>query len=195
MKDAAVEFREVVRAFSAEIKGIPDTLLEVRRATSATASALEELIAVGSRAVSNLDVSVAAFRTTLDREFSTAARLHHQSGQVFAESVKQIATATESLASGAQDLTKIAQANEVAVQQIDDSIRQHIVSGDERFREDMKLLAAQVAASSKEVAALSSKVEALADEFDKVNSMLAPSISSFCEAIDHHSDSAVRQPR
>jgi methyl-accepting chemotaxis protein len=191
MKDAATKFREVVGAFNSQMKGIPDSLHEVRRATKTSADALEELITIGSRAVSNLDVSVAAFRTTLDREFTAAARLHYHSGQVLAESVRQIGDATGLLTSGADDLTKHARANAVAVQKMDESIRQHIVPGNERFHDVVQMLAAQVAASNTDAAALSAKVEALAGELDKMTSKLTPSVATFCDAIDNRFGPAV----
>jgi hypothetical protein len=90
MADAALHFREVVQSFTAEIAGVPEALHDVHRTTAASAAALDELIRVGSRAVSNLDVSVAAFRSTLDREFAAAAKLHRRSSRALAETVQQI---------------------------------------------------------------------------------------------------------
>ena len=193
MQNAASKFREIVHAFSGEIKGIPEALVDVRRATKASADALQELIGVGSRAVSNLDVSVAAFRTTLDREFATAARLHHQSSGVLAESVRQIGDATGLLSSGAEDLNKTARANAAAAQRMDESIRQQVVPGNERFHDVVQMLAKQVVASRNEAATLASKVDALAGELDKVTTRLAPSVTSFCEAIDNRFGPAMTQ--
>jgi hypothetical protein len=90
MTDAASHLREVVQSFAAEIKDVPEALRNVQRTTAASADALDELIQVGSRAVSNLDVSVAAFRSTLDREFAAAAKLHRRSSRALAETVQQI---------------------------------------------------------------------------------------------------------
>jgi hypothetical protein len=193
MKDAAAKFRDVVAAFNTQMKGVPDSLLEVRRATKTSADALEGLIGVGTRAVSNLDVSVAAFRTTLDRDFTAAARLHHHSSQVLAESVRQIGDATGLLTSGADDLAKTARANTAAVQKLDESVRQHIVPGNARFHDVVQTLASRVTASDQDAAVLSSKVEALAAEFDQLTSKLAPSISAFCDAIDHRFGPVVTQ--
>lgn len=94
---AALQFRDVVKAFGSEIRGVPQTLVELRNATAAAANALAELAPVGARAVANLDVSVAAFRSTIDREFTEAARLHHRSGKDLAEALHQISDSTESL--------------------------------------------------------------------------------------------------
>jgi hypothetical protein len=191
MKEAAAQFREVVQSFSAEIKGIPESLCAVRGATVASADALEELIRVGSRVVANLDVSVAAFRTTLDREFAAAARLHHQSGQVLAESVQQIGQATQRLSTGSDEWQKTAQANAGSFARMDESIRQHVVPGNRQYHDAVQGLTAQVAAMSKVVTALSSQVAAVAGEFDKVTVGLVPSVSSFCDAIDHRFGPAV----
>lgn len=193
MKHAASQFREVVQSFSAEIKGIPEALCDVRTATVASAGALEELIRVGSRAVANLDVSVAAFRTTLDREFTAAARLHHHSSQSLAESVQQIGDATERLNSGSDDLKKTALANTAAFERMDESIRQHVVPGNRQFHDAVQGLLGQVAVFGKVLGALSANVETVAGEFDKVTGGLVPSISAFCDAIDNRFGPAVTQ--
>jgi hypothetical protein len=175
------------------MRGIPEALIDVRQSASASANALHELIGVGSRAVSNLDVSVAAFRTTLDREFAAAASLHHQSSQVLADSVRQIGDSTGLLAAGASDLTNAAQVNTAAVQRMDESIRTHFTPGNEQLNEVIHALAERLAASSNQVAGLTLKVEALAVEFDKVTSKLGPSISSFCDVIDNRFGRVVTQ--
>jgi hypothetical protein len=92
MTEAATHFREVVQSFTAQMDGLPEGLQDVRRTTAASADAFEKLIGVGSRAVSNLDVSVAAFRTTLEREFAAAAKLHRRSSRSLKETVQQIAS-------------------------------------------------------------------------------------------------------
>jgi uncharacterized phage infection (PIP) family protein YhgE len=79
MKNAAAEFREMVQVFGAEIKGLPDTLRDVRHATAASAKTLEALIPVGQRAVAGLDVSVSAFRTSIEQDFIQAATRHRES--------------------------------------------------------------------------------------------------------------------
>jgi hypothetical protein len=98
---AASQFENVVHAFQGEIKGIPQALATLRDATAASAHALEELLPVGARAVANLDVSVAAFRTTVDREFADAARLHLQASKSLATSVDHIGASTDALRSTA----------------------------------------------------------------------------------------------
>jgi ABC-type transporter Mla subunit MlaD len=52
-------------------------------------------------------------------------------------------------------------------------------------------LAGQIAAFSTDIGTLSSKVEAVAGEFDKVTRELVPSVSSFCDAIDNRFGPAV----
>ena len=193
MKDAASQFREVVQSFSTEIKGVPEALFDVRNATVASADALEELIRVGSRAVANLDVSVVAFRNTLDREFAPAAKLHHHSSQSLAEAVQHIEQATQRLNSSSDDLKKTAQANTASFEWMDQSIRQHVVPGTRQFYESVQSLMGQIAVFSKVVGALSSNVETVAGEFDKVTGGLVPSVSSFCDAIDNRFGPAVTQ--
>lgn len=79
MRHAAAEFREIVQAFGTDIKDLPDTLRAVRDATAASAKALDALLPVGRRAVAGLDVSVSAFRTSIEQDFIPAAARHRES--------------------------------------------------------------------------------------------------------------------
>jgi hypothetical protein len=105
IKYAASQLHDVVHAFSREIKDIPQTLRDLRESTSASAEALQELVPAATRSVANLDVSVAAFRTTIDREFTDAAKLHYRSSKSLAELLDQLSVAGEALQSNAQTLT------------------------------------------------------------------------------------------
>lgn len=117
MRAAADEFREMVLAMGTDVKGLPETLAELRKATAASAAALEELIPVGQRAVAGLDVSVAAFRSTIDHEFIEAAKKHHSSidgltdsvSQISANSRKVLGESAEQLQESAMSLTEAAQ--------------------------------------------------------------------------------------
>jgi methyl-accepting chemotaxis protein len=182
-----------LRTFGGEMKGIPEALNDVRLAAGASAMALQELIQVGSRAVANLDVSVAAFRTTLDRDFATAANLHFRSSNVFAESVQKITDATVLLKSGADELKKTAQANMDSFDSLQQSVRQHLLPGTLEFQDAAQELTKQVAASSKVTAALSSSVEAVAHQFDKVAGRLAPSVNAFCDVVSNRFGPVVSQ--
>lgn len=90
MSAAAKQFREMIETVGAEMRGVPEALREVRRATTASADALEELIRVGSRAVANLDVSVAAFRSTIDREYAEAAKLERRVRRALGRAARQL---------------------------------------------------------------------------------------------------------
>jgi methyl-accepting chemotaxis protein len=193
INNAASAFRDVVHAFSGEIKGVPEALCDVRNATTASASALEELIQVGSRAVSNLDVSVAAFRTTLDRDFATAAKLHFRSSNVFAESVQQVCDAIVPLKSGSDELRLTTQVNAASLQGMDESIRQHVVPAMRQFYEAVQTLTGQAAVLDKATAALTSKVEAVGGQFDHIAGRLEPSVRSLCEVLDSGFGPAVTQ--
>lgn len=104
MRQAAAQFRDVVGAFHGEIKGVPQALGVLQEAMSASARALQELIPMGARAIANLDVSVAAFRSTIDQEFKDAASLHHKSSKSLSQAVSQIAESTELLRSGSDEM-------------------------------------------------------------------------------------------
>jgi hypothetical protein len=116
MKLAAAQFEEVVRSFHGEIKGMPQALCVLRDATAASAHALQELLPVGARAVSNLDVSVAAFRSTVDREFTEAAKLQYRAGKALAASMQQIVDATETLSAASAALREASQPELISMQ-------------------------------------------------------------------------------
>lgn len=193
MKDAATQFRTVFQSFSSDIAGIPEVLRDVRRATAASAAALDELIHVGARAVANLDVSVAAFRTTLDREFNAAAKLHHQSSKALAEEVQQMGQVTELLKLGADEMTRTAQANSDSFQRMDESIRNHLAPGNRRFFEAVQALTGQADGLGDAVRSLSANVDSMAGEFDALTAGIAPSVTSFCDAIENRFGPAVTQ--
>jgi hypothetical protein len=94
---AAAQFEKTVAAFQHDMEGIPGALRGARDALAASAAALEELLPAATRSVSNLDVSVAAFRTTVDREFHDAAVLHHRASKTLAAAVADISDAAEML--------------------------------------------------------------------------------------------------
>jgi hypothetical protein len=106
MRQAAAQFRDVVSSFHGEIKGVPQALNVLQDAMAASARALQELIPVGARAIANLDVSVAAFRSTIDQEFTGAAKLHHSSSKSLSQAVSQIAESTDLLKSSSDEMQK-----------------------------------------------------------------------------------------
>jgi len=193
MSGAASQFHDVVRSFSAEIKGIPEALRDVRRATTASTEALEELIHVGFRAVANLDVSVAAFRSTIDREFAAAAKLQHRSGRLLTKSAQQIDAASERIQSGSHKLNDTAHANQIAFARMDASMQQHVLGGNQQFHDTVGALTRRIADFGQEVSALSSIVEGVAKEFNKMTGVLAPSVTSLRETIDNRFAVAVSQ--
>jgi methyl-accepting chemotaxis protein len=193
MTEAARQFREVVQTFGTEMQGIPEALGDVRIAAGASAIALQELIQVGSRAVANLDVSVAAFRTTLDRDFATAANLHFRSSNVFADSVQRITDATVLLKSGADELKRTAEANTSSFDSLQESVRQHLLPGTHGFHQAAQELTNQLTASSNVTSRLATSVDAIAHEFDRVAGGLAPTVSAFCDAVSNRFGPAVAQ--
>jgi chromosome segregation ATPase len=106
MKRAAAQFHDVANSFHGEMKGVPQALHVLQDAMAASARALQELIPAGARAVANLDVSVAAFRTTIDKEFTEGVRLQHRSSKSLAAAMQQMVDSTDLLKGGAEELKK-----------------------------------------------------------------------------------------
>jgi hypothetical protein len=188
---AASAFHDVIQSLSGEIRSIPESLHDVRRATSASAEAINELIRVGSRAAADLDVSVAAFRTTIDREFRAAAKLQHRSGRLIAKSAQQLDDATEQIRAGSHGLKHSAEIGQSSFQRLDESLRKNVLAGNQQFRDTVNVLTAQVAAFSHDVQALSAVADSVAGEFNQAAGGLMPSVASFREAIENRFSTAV----
>lgn len=105
LKLATSQFDQVVGAIQEELKDLPGALAVIRDATAASAQSLLELVPTGTRAVANLDVSVAAFRTTIDQQFTEAARIHLEASKSLDGAVEQMRRLLEQSASpnGAAD--------------------------------------------------------------------------------------------
>jgi hypothetical protein len=95
----AAQCERTVALFQADMQGIPQALCGARDALEASARLLADLAPAATRSVANLDVSVAAFRTTIDREFSEAARLHYRASKLLAGAVDDVSDAAQSLKS------------------------------------------------------------------------------------------------
>jgi hypothetical protein len=109
MKRAASLFHDVANSFHGEMKGVPAALHVLQDAMAASARALQELIPTGARAIANLDVSVAAFRTTIDKEFTEGVKLQHRASKSLATAVQQVGDSTELLKAGAEEMKKSAE--------------------------------------------------------------------------------------
>lgn len=103
LKQAAARFEQIVGSVHGEMKDLPAALAVIRDASAASAEALQEMIPVGARAVANLDVSVAAFRTTIDQEFAEAAKVHLDASKSLDVAVEQIRRLLEQNASRQRD--------------------------------------------------------------------------------------------
>lgn len=99
----AAQLERTASAFQADMIGIPQALRGAREALDASAQMLTDLLPAATRSVANLDVSVAAFRTTVDREFIEAARLHHRASKMLANAVGDLVGAANALEAGRQD--------------------------------------------------------------------------------------------
>jgi hypothetical protein len=159
MRGAASRFDESVNTFGSRIAGMPSVLADLHHGIAASAEALTELIPVGTRAVANLDVSVAAFRTTIDREFSDAAKLQHSSSEALSASIQQLDASTELLKSGAEEL-KLAAVSNKSSDGMDESFRPLVVPGNPQFSDVVQTLWGQLAILTNAVSSLSGNVEA-----------------------------------
>lgn len=122
LKQAASQFERIVGAVHGEIKEMPAALAVIRDATAASAQALQDLIPAGARAVANLDVSVAAFRTTIDQEFIEAAKIHHDASKSLGASAARLQSTTDALNSRNDELNRLAAGTVTALVGIGESL-------------------------------------------------------------------------
>jgi hypothetical protein len=99
----AAQLERTVAVFQSRMDGVPQALEGARDALQASAQMLEDLAPAATRSVANLDVSVAAFRTTIDREFTEAARLHYRASKTLAAAVGDLSDAADALKADAAD--------------------------------------------------------------------------------------------
>lgn len=153
MRSAAGHFADVFGTFQGEMSEIPGSLSELRGAMTSSSESLQQLIPVGLRAVANLDVSVAAFRSTIDREFAQAAHEHVRSSKRLAEAVRDINSTTGLLAAGAEQMKQIAGTKTGSVAPLD---------GNQRLHESIEFLAEKMTELGQVVDALASRVDSAA---------------------------------
>lgn len=122
LQQAAGKFAQTVAAIQGEISEIPGALAGIRNAAAASAQALEDFIPAGARAVANLDVSVAAFRTTIDHKFNEAAQIHFDASKLLKASAAHIESATSALNARTDDLNRSTLGTAESLARIDDSL-------------------------------------------------------------------------
>ena len=74
LEAAGDEFGRTVRTLGSDVRGLPEVFASLREASGRASDALNQLIPVGQRALAELDVSVSAFRSTIDNAFVPAVR-------------------------------------------------------------------------------------------------------------------------
>jgi hypothetical protein len=195
MKSAAMRFHRIAETFGAGLREMPATFGQLRASLAASAHALEDLIPMGSRAIANLDVCVAAFRSTIEREFAGAAQLQYGSSRALADSIQHIVESTSLLKAGSVELNETAQASAASFRILDESLRERVLPGQTRFSDAVDSLTGQLAPFTSAVGALSTNVSALAAELDRTAAELVPSVSNFCQAVDGAFGPAVSEHR
>jgi len=90
IEEAATHLNEALAKFSGEAKELPESMAWLHDSVEACVESLQHLIPIGERAVSGLDVSVAALRSTIDSQFTEASKLHTQSVRDLAEAIEYL---------------------------------------------------------------------------------------------------------
>jgi hypothetical protein len=193
INDSAREFRDAVQTFGGQIQGVPQTLAELNGALQASSAALENLIQIGSRAVANLDVSVAAFRTTMDQEFANAAKLQHLSTQRLADATGQVRTTSELMKVSAQDLNATVDANKRSYSSLNEAIEGRLLEVQNQFQTVTERVSTRLDALIGHLESVASKVSSTANEFHSVFGQFAPAVTSFRTAVEHHFRPATAQ--
>ena len=90
IEDAATNLNQALCNFGEEAKDLPESMTWLRDSVEACVESLQHLIPIGERAVSGLDVSVAALRSTIDNQFTEASKLHTQSMRGISQSIEYL---------------------------------------------------------------------------------------------------------
>jgi methyl-accepting chemotaxis protein len=183
--DSAREFCGVVRDFGGQIQGVPQTLGDLTSAIKASSTALESLVQVGSRAVAGLDVSVAAFRTTVDNEFAEVARQQQLSAQHLADAVRHVGTTTEFLMRSAHDLKETIDSSNASFRSLKQALETNLLPGQQQFQAMVGQLSNRLEAFTVHLESLVGQVSTTAGEFHTGFACFAPAVSAFRSAVEH----------
>jgi len=186
INDSAREFRGAVQNFGGQIQGVPQVLAELNGALQASSAALDNLIQIGTRAVANLDVSVAAFRTTIDQEFANAAKLQQQSTQQLADAAGHVQTTTEIMKVSAQGLHTTVDSSKESFRSLIEAIEGRLLAEQKQFQTVTQRMSTRLEALIGHLETHAGKVTETANEFHSVFGHFAPAVTSFRAAVEHH---------
>jgi ABC-type transporter Mla subunit MlaD len=188
--DSAQGFCGAAQALSGQIHGVPQTLGSLKDAIQASSTALENLVQMGSRAVANLDVSVAAFRSTVDHEFAGAARQQHVSSQGLADIVRQVGTAMDFLKLSSQDLKETVDSSKASFRSLTDSLEQTLVPGQQQLQTVVGRLSASLEDVMGQLALLAGQATTVTGELHTVFDQFTPAVAVFRTAVEHQFEPA-----
>ncbi|MCA9210401.1 MAG: hypothetical protein KDA55_18715 [Planctomycetales bacterium] len=181
---AGNDFQQAVLTFSGNIGTLPETMAGLQKSTAAAAIALEQLIPVGKRAVAGLDVSVAAFRTAVDQEFTEAARLHHSAINGINDAVGALKSSTKSLQTDSQQLSESVRSHASSLVSVNSNLTADVLPAQQSLSGEVRSLIEQMAAFRQLVARMSTEVDAVAREFGSVAGRFEPAVGAFQSAVD-----------
>ncbi|MFV1965357.1 MAG: hypothetical protein ACC628_08035 [Pirellulaceae bacterium] len=104
IQESATEFHDVVQGLSARVRGLPESLAELRNAMHSSVETFESLIPVAERVVAGLDVSVSAFRTAVENQFLEAAKLHRTAIVDISDAADRLSESTGHLRVGSKEI-------------------------------------------------------------------------------------------
>ncbi len=193
IQQAGAALHEGVRAFGDELTGLPESLAGLHETTAATAAALEALIPVGQRAVAGLDVSVSAFRTAVENDFSQAAALHRGVIDGIHQSVDRVSQAAAQLQVGSDNLRETVDAQGQSYQALNESLQARVMPAHQSLLEAAAGLKDQMHGFRQLVETMSEQVTAVAGEFENVAGQLQPAVGAFRAAVDDQFTTAARR--
>ncbi|HVU89556.1 MAG TPA: hypothetical protein VFE62_17105 [Gemmataceae bacterium] len=193
--DASRQFSDVIRDLSRRIEGFPETLGDLTNAVKVSSTALESLVHVGSRSVAGLDVSVAAFRTTVDNEFANVARQQLSSAQRLAEAAQHIGTMTGFLVQSAREMKETIDANKASFTSVNETIENKLLPGHEQFQTLVDELSNRLKVFTGHLDSLVGQASTAAGEFHSGFDRFAPAVAAFRCAVEQEFAPAVARQK
>ena len=131
--DTSQAFQQTYASFGGEIELLPGKLSELTEATSAAVETIQAMIPVGERAISGLDVSVAAFRSAVESSFVEAAKSHQTATENLVDSVGRISESTIQLKVSSGDLQDTVNAHSNSFKNLNRSLNKQVLPAHEAF--------------------------------------------------------------
>jgi len=195
IQEGAVEFYSMIQQLGGEVQGLPAMLEGMRETMESSVETIQSLVPVAERVVAGLDVSVSAFRTAVESQFSEAARLHRAAIGDISDSAERLSRTTEHLKTGSEDLHGAIGDHASSFQELrhllSHSLENDLVPTHQKLRAAVASFDSRVSELSACMRSLRDVAEGLSQNLDTATQgigtfagQLQPAVTAFKDAVD-----------